>query len=286
MYTEQPNQVNSFSAQGSSTDDNRYTLRRTNMVNVPAETWRPPLIVTATTPATQLIAFVRRFLDLQLGSIWCDVAAELATVQGAVLDVGCGAQPFRPLLRPGTQYIGIDTTDAKAHFGYEMPDTLYFSGVIWPLEDRSVDVILCTETLEHLPDPNVLLREAARVLRSGGRMIMTVPFAARWHFIPHDYWRYTPSSLKNLLETNGFEHIAIFARGNALTVACYKTMALFLPLLFGRPANAVWLVPSRLLGIVCLPLVLALAMLGNLSQLSKGGNDCLGYTVLSERKEV
>src|SRR6185437_11496064 len=129
-------------------------------------------------------------------------------------------------------YRAIDHADALRHFGYSMPDTTYYEGDRWPVEDDSVDVVVCTETLEHVPEPRAFLAEAARCLRSGGCLILTVPFAARWHFIPHDYWRFTPSALQRLLTATGFSSTIVCARGNALTVACYKVMALILPLLF------------------------------------------------------
>jgi len=42
---------------------------------------------------------------------------------------------------------------------------------------------------------------------------MTVPFSARWHFIPARYWRFTPSGLNIVLSNAGFTTIEVFARG-------------------------------------------------------------------------
>ncbi len=86
------------------------------------------------------------------------------------------------------------------------------------------DTVLCTETLEHVLDPPGFLAEAKRSLRPGGRLILTVPFAARWHYVPFDYWRFTPSGIKHLLSESGFTEIKVYRRGNALTVACYKVI--------------------------------------------------------------
>src|SRR5262249_49949917 len=189
----------------------------------------------------------------------------LSTVRGTLLDVGCGAQPYRHLLRDDVRYLGIDTTDAKEHFGYESPEVTYFSGEIWPVPSASVDAILCTETLEHVLDPQAFLGEAHRCLRPGGRVLLTVPFAVRWHFVPYDYWRYTPSSLQHLLTRAGFENVAVYARGNPITVACYKVMALLLPLMFPEGGNLVGRLALRVLGLLTVPLLLLLALIGNLS---------------------
>ena len=261
-----------------------FLLRRHNMIHRTAERWRPPLFSSSTTWLARTSAGVRRFLDLQAGSIWRDLKAELARPHSSVLDVGCGAQPYRMLVHAADRYAGIDIADAKDYFGYEVPDTTYYTGDRWPVNDASAGLVLCTETLEHVRDPGVFLKEAARACRPGGKLLLTVPFAARWHFKPHDYWRYTPSSLRDLLEEQGFGDIFVFARGNHVTVACYKAMALMLPLLMPsrkRPVKNIFL---RLLGLLLSPLLLVLAVIANISlATTRGGDDCLGFTAIATR---
>jgi len=247
------------------------------------ETWRPPVHHAASQGVQRMLTAVRRFLDLQMGSIWADASEELPGVRGVALDVGCGAQPFRTLFGPTTRYVGIDTIQSKAHFGYETRDTLYYDGEVWPIEDNSVDFVLCTETLEHVPEAGPFLAQAARCLVPGGRIFLTVPFAARWHFIPYDYWRFTPSSLERLLTAAGFCNIAVFARGNEVTVACYKLMALLLPLLLPQEKGPFVTLILRFIALLFFPFLVLLAAVGNLSLLGAGGDDCLGYTVIAER---
>src|ERR1039458_6922094 len=74
-------------------------------------------------------------------------------------------------------------------------------------------------TPEHVLDTKQFLGEAARSLRAGGTILLTVPFAARWHFVPYDYWRFTPSSMDHLLREAGFAGVRVYARGNSGTVA-------------------------------------------------------------------
>jgi hypothetical protein len=116
-------------------------------------------------------------------------------------------------------------------------------------------------------------------------LVLTVPFAARWHYIPYDYWRFTPTGLARILEAGGFEDVAVYARGNAFTVACYKVMALILPLLLMPGGSVVGTVLRRLLGLILSPVVAVLAVLANLSLRGGGGDDCLGYTALARRSE-
>lgn len=257
--------------------------RRRNLVKATRERWKPPLMLAPNTRWRRFSATIRRFFDLQLGSIWNDLAPELANAKGLVLDVGCGAQPFRSLLPADVKYVGIDTANAGEHFGYDVPDVIYYSANQWPVDDESVDIMLITETLEHVFDVEQFLSEAARCLRPGGRLIASVPFAARWHFIPHDYWRYTPSSLNLLLDRAGFDEVGVYARGNSLTVACYKNMALFLPLLFPQSGSPLKRLIKRLGGLIVSPLFVLLALTGNVSLGGRGRDDCLGYTVLARR---
>ncbi len=239
------------------------------------ERWQPPSFRPPRTRWARFLAACRRLLDLQAASAWNDLKVELASVHGDVLDVGAGAQPYRPLLPAGARYRAIDAEVAREAFGYDIPDTEYFEGDRWPTEDDSVDVVLATETLEHIPEPTVFLAEARRVLRRGGRVVLTVPFAARWHYIPHDYWRYTPSSLRKLLEEAGFGEVVVHARGNEVTVACYKLMALVLPALF--PAEG-GISASRVAAVLASPLVGAVALIAHVSLRGDGGVDCLGWT--------
>ena len=109
------------------------------------------------------------------------------------------------------------------------------------------------------PASSTVFSKKRHASRRGGSILITVPFAARWHFIPHDYWRFTPSSLRHLLEKHHFTDVAVYARGNSVTVACYKVMALYSAVLdatglcrFRRSRIAV-----RLLGLLLSPLLIA-----------------------------
>jgi SAM-dependent methyltransferase len=258
-------------------------IQRHNLAERAGEKWKPPALEAPRTTLQRLAFGVRRYFDLQAGSVWNDLAELVTEASGKVVDVGCGGQPYRSLLPASVEYQGIDIAEAVTKFGYEAPDTVYFTGTEWPSEAKDADLLLCTEVLEHVQNPANFLQEAYRCLRPGGRLIATVPFAARWHFVPFDYWRFTPSGLKQLLQQAGFRNVRVWARGNALTVACYKAMALFLPLLFpqAKGPGQTWL--RRMIGAPGIPLFVLLAIVANASLRLEGGEDCLGYTVLADR---
>jgi SAM-dependent methyltransferase len=260
-----------------------FNLGRQNLIHRADEQWRPPRLINPHTTLEKVLSSVRRFFDLQAGSGWRDLSKMLPSVSGDVLDVGCGAQPYRPLMPSAVRYLGIDIMDSDVQFGYKAPDTIYYRGEKWPVADASMDIVLATETLEHVLRPEKFLSEAFRALRPKGRLILTVPFAARWHFVPYDYWRYTPSSLAHLLSAAHFEAIHVYGRGNAVTVACYKAMALVLSSLRPDPINTQTLF-RFLVALSAVPFFFIFAIVANISLEMSSGDDCLGYTVTAVRK--
>jgi SAM-dependent methyltransferase len=255
---------------------------RENLALREGERWRPPIFEPLVGVRARVTVKLRRFLDLQAASLWRDLAPGLREASGTVVDVGCGAQPYRGLLSGSVHYVGLDTESAEEDFGYAVPDVLPISAEgKWPLQDGSADLVFATETLEHVPDPDAFLTEARRVLKPGGSIVITVPFAARWHYIPHDYWRFTPSSLRMLLERGGFEDVVVNGRGNEKTVACYKVQALLLPYVLPQGETGIG---TRLAGLLLLPLFAVVSVLGNASLSAPAGDDCLGFTTYATRR--
>jgi ubiquinone/menaquinone biosynthesis C-methylase UbiE len=69
-----------------------------------------------------------------------------------------------------------------------------------PLVNNSVDVILCTEVLEHCHAPHKVIDEFYRILRPNGKLILTTRFVFPIHDAPHDYFRFTEYGLKHLCQ--------------------------------------------------------------------------------------
>ncbi|MGB5830372.1 MAG: class I SAM-dependent methyltransferase, partial [Thiohalocapsa sp.] len=147
-------------------------------------------------------------------SILAAVMSQRQRFQGVVLDVGCGEMPYKPLLTaPGSgveRYLGLDFAANPIHDN--QPDLCWEDGRI-PLADASVDSALCTEVLEHCPEPDAVLAEVARVLRPGGFLLFTVPFLWPLHEVPYDHYRYTPFALRRHLTNAGFGSIEVHAMG-------------------------------------------------------------------------
>jgi ubiquinone/menaquinone biosynthesis C-methylase UbiE len=89
------------------------------------------------------------------------------------------------------------------------------------IADNTYDVIVCTQVLEHVPNPFAAAGELHRILKPGGQLLLTVPAVYPYHAVPRDYWRFTKDSL-DLLFGERFRHVEIVGYGNRLTaVAAY-----------------------------------------------------------------
>lgn len=114
------------------------------------------------------------------------------------------------------------------------------------LADGSVDAVLCTEVLEHLPEPQRAIDEMHRVLRPGGTLLLTTRFLFPIHDAPHDYFRFTKYGLRHLLRR--FEILEVREEADSV-----GTLAILLQRL-GMQADTVggsamrwgWLVVARL----------------------------------------
>ncbi len=73
-----------------------------------------------------------------------------------------------------------------------------------PFADASVDCVVATGLLEHVPDDHAVLREIHRILKPGGIVHIEAPFLQQFHADPIDYRRYTQSGLAELLRSHAF----------------------------------------------------------------------------------
>lgn len=234
-------------------------------------------------PATHPLLFaVRCFFDLQLLTIFRFLRPQLRACRGRVLDVGAGESPWRDLLI-GAEYVGLDVEAADAFGMRRKPDIVYYDGISIPFQDGSFDHVLCVEVLEHVPDPERFLAELLRVLRKGGTLILTVPWSARVHHVPHDYGRFTRFGLAGLVGKAGFAGVRIEERGHDIAVLANKLLVVTVRLL--RPArtfHVMWSWPVALLvGPVATGFILASHVASALSMGSR--DDPLGYALVASR---
>lgn len=82
-----------------------------------------------------------------------------------------------------------------------------------PFGNNIFDVVICSELLEHLYDPERVLREVMRVLKPNGIFLITVPFLVPYHADPFDFGRYTDQYWKKVLNDVGFYHVNVERQG-------------------------------------------------------------------------
>jgi SAM-dependent methyltransferase len=159
------------------------------------------------------------------------VPALRARAKGELLDAGCGTQPFRTMLEEQVdRYMALDIEARSEDVDY-IGDIEDMVGVA----TASVDTVLCSEVLEHVPHPAKAAGELARVLKPGGALIVTVPFMARLHEEPHDYFRYTRHGLRRLLVEAGFEIDDIVETGSLFSFLGHQVSIVLLGLTWHRP---------------------------------------------------
>ncbi len=239
-----------------------------------SETFKPiPVRSQADNPS---LFAIRCLLDLQLLTIYRFLRGNVNSWQGRVLDVGAGESPWRDLMK-GVEYVGADV-DSAGEFGMlRNPDIHYYDGIRLPFPDASFDHVLCVEVLEHVPEPAIFFVDLLRVMRPGGSLLMTVPWSARLHHLPHDYSRFTPYRLTALLNAAGFSSVRITERGNDVAVIANKLLVLTIRLIRPRKwFQALWSWP---LAIVTLPGTLGFLIAAHAAILLRLGSmeDPLGY---------
>lgn len=141
-----------------------------------------------------------------------DFAPDLS---GRLLDVGCGSKPYRFFFNIQS-YVGLDIDIESVRLRGMADD--YYDGGAFPYPNSSFDSLLCSQVLEHVFNPDVFLCELNRVLRPGGRLLLTVPFVWDEHEQPYDYARYSSFGLRALLEKSGFKIIKHKKIGGNATV--------------------------------------------------------------------
>ena len=149
--------------------------------------------------------FINPFYFLRKGII-DGISANKKYLKGKMMDFGCGTKPYKNILDV-EEYIGVDI---------ELPDDkvnnqvdVYYDGKTMPFKTNYFESVLASEVFEHIFNLEEILGEIFRVLKPGGHMVATLPFAWDEHGVPYDFARYTSFGINHLLKEAGFYVVKI-----------------------------------------------------------------------------
>ena len=130
-----------------------------------------------------------RFVTKKITREKHDLFLKKHSTGGKTLDIGCANIPYV------SYFPNSVTVDVSKLWKPEILADAHFL----PFRNASFDVILCTEVLEHLKEPQWAIDEMERVLLDGGKLVLTTRFIFPLHDTPDDYYRFTKYGLRYLL---------------------------------------------------------------------------------------
>jgi SAM-dependent methyltransferase len=122
----------------------------------------------------------------------------------SILDYGCGDRPYESLFAAKFKnYVAADIAgNPKANF------VIGANGQI-PTDDETFDCVFSSQVLEHVVEPQLYLREAHRVLKQDGTLIVSTHGIWPYHPDPTDFWRWTIDGLQREVGRAGFEILMV-----------------------------------------------------------------------------
>ena len=163
-----------------------------------------------------LSLFINPFFIIR-SILYRTIKKEAINLNGRVLDFGCGSKPYKTLFTNAIDYVGLDMEN-EGHSHEKEEVDVYYDGKIIPFENEYFDSVFSSEVFEHVFDIDPILDEINRVLKKGGKILISLPFAWNEHEIPNDFGRYTSFGITYLLEKHGFEIIRLTKTGNFASV--------------------------------------------------------------------
>ena len=217
-----------------------------------------------------------------LGGGWGDFLDQATDVEdGAiVLDIGAGEATLRDRF-PRARYIAVDRGIGHTGWDYSALDAVGDALAI-PLGPGTCDLVVSKQVLEHMREPLHALDEIRRVLKPGGRVLLSTNQQWPQHQQPHDFFRFTSFGLRYIFEQAGLQVERIEPMGGAFSVALFGLSQTLAPHIWSRGARghriaAVVLRPVGWLMRLLMPLVSAL------DRLDRTKDNTLGYYVSARR---
>jgi 2-polyprenyl-3-methyl-5-hydroxy-6-metoxy-1,4-benzoquinol methylase len=171
--------------------------------------------------------------------------------KGRILDVGCAAGFFLNVAKRDWEASGVELSEyassyARDHFGVQI-----FNGMLKDASFRAgtFDVVTMWDVIEHLADPISNLKEARRVMKDDGLLVMTTGDAGSmfaricgrgWHlYNPTQHLSYfSKETIASLLKRCGFDILKIEKEGNYFTIGYLaSSLAMYYPSILTKAIN-------------------------------------------------
>ena len=128
--------------------------------------------------------------------------------RGRLVDLGCGKAPLYAAYAARVDEVVCVDWPSSQH-GCEFLDRECDLTSHLPFESGEFDTVILSDVLEHIPEPTYLCSEISRILATGGRLLLNVPFYYSLHEEPHDYYRFTRYALERFLSSSGMKVLLI-----------------------------------------------------------------------------
>lgn len=167
--------------------------------------------------------FPEKYSSDYLRDQWVEIQCKRISVGEKILDLGAGqlrnkkfCNHLNYVSQDFCQYDGKGNDQGLQTSDWDVSKIDIVSDIIdIPIDDASIDNIICTEVLEHIPYPELAIKEMSRIVKKGGYLILTAPFMSETHFAPYHFCSGFDKYWYDFhLKENGFDIIKIEPYGN------------------------------------------------------------------------
>lgn len=134
-------------------------------------------------------------------------------LDGVVLEIGAGGNYLKEDFKSKyTDWLSLD---------YDLRSDsidLRGDGQQLPFKNEMFDTIISIDVLEHVPNPEKFVSEMFRVIKPGGKVILSTPFFFYLHEEPFDFFRFSKYGLKTIFERNGFSVIDVIPTAGVISI--------------------------------------------------------------------
>jgi len=176
--------------------------------------------------------FLDRNFNPRIRDDWITNLSKTIPHGSSIIDISAGNRPYKHLFEhcnykshefEGNKDI-LDTFRGEMTKEKEWKHDYYGDITELPIEDESFDYVLCTEVLEHVPEPLKAMKELTRICKKGGKIIITAPFTSGIHQEPnHFYSGFSPYFYEYVAKENNLLIREIKSQGDFFKLMSWFT---------------------------------------------------------------